>query len=375
MGTLQLSPNVLEWAANNVGISVDLLADKVAATSKREAFIQGKLTPSQAEQVSKLTHIPFGFLFLEAPPTIEKRTLPDLRQTPNPEPLSHDFYDTLDDILRKQEWYADHLKEMGEDPLPFVGRYSVTKVPSYAEVALDIKKTIGLSDEDRNQCSNFEDYYDLLTQKIEAAGILLFKSGIVRSNTKRGLSVKEFRGFAIADKLAPVIFINGKDSPAAWIFTLAHEVAHIWLGQSGISDNPAGATSNKAELACNRIAAELLTPTQQFIEAWEKNQGANIDELSRIFKVSRLVIARRALDLKKTSLDFYKKIEEASKKQTTTSGGNPYYTIPVRNSKRFTHSLVVSAMSGHTMIREAARLLNIKPNTLMELGRRLAKRG
>lgn len=375
MGTLQLSPNVLEWAANNVGISVDLLADKVAAASKKEAFIQGKLTPSQAEQVSKLTHTPFGFLFLEAPPTIEKRTLPDLRQTPHPEPLSHDFYDTLDDILRKQEWYSDHLKEMGEDPLPFVGRYSVTEVTSYAEVALDIKKTIGLTDEDRNQCSNFEDYYDLLTQKTEAAGILLFKSGIVRSNTKRGLSVKEFRGFAIADKLAPVIFINGKDSPAAWIFTLAHEVAHIWLGQSGISDNPAGADSNKAELACNRIAAELLTPTQQFIEAWKKNKGANIDELSRIFKVSRLVIARRALDLKKTSLDFYKKIEEESKKQAATSGGNPYYTIPVRNSKRFTHALVVSAMSGHTMIREAARLLNIKPNTLMELGRRLAKRG
>jgi Zn-dependent peptidase ImmA (M78 family) len=141
----------------------------------------------------------------------------------------------------------------------------------------------------------------LLSAKAESIGILVFKNGIVKSNTRRGLSVNEFRGFAIADSLAPVIFINGKDSEAAWIFILAHEIAHIWLGESGVSDLPA-------------------------------NQKKN------------------------------------------SSGGDSYRNYPIRNSRRLTRAIVSTAMSGGMMLREAASLLNVRPDTVMELSKRMGIR-
>lgn len=227
----------------------------------------------------------------------------------------------------------------------------------------------------RAHCGSHAAYFSLLSEKVEDAGILVFKSGIVKGSTRRGLSVSEFRGFALADALAPAIFINGKDAEAAWIFTLAHEVAHIWLGESGVSDIPAGVAHDGIERLCNRIAAELLTPKAQFLEAWDKVAEPKFYGLSRMFRVSSLVIARRALDLGKISLADYRQAEEASQKRKSSDGGNPFNTIPVRNSKRFTRALVTSAMGGHTLLLDAGSLLNVSPDTVMKLGKRMAQRG
>jgi Zn-dependent peptidase ImmA (M78 family) len=213
----------------------------------------------------------------------------------------------------------------------------------------------------------------LFSAKAESIGILVFKNGIVKSSTRRGLSVNEFRGFAIADPLVPVIFINGKDSEAAWIFTLAHEIAHIWLGESGVSDLPANQqkSGNNVEVFCNRVAAELLTPKAQFLAAWEQSTEYKFDALSKVFKVSRLVIARRAFDLGKIDWPTYQVISDASNKQKTSDGGSPYRNYPLRNSKRLTRAIVSTAMSGGMMLREAASLLNVRPDTVMELSKRL----
>jgi len=375
METLQISPNILRWAADQRGISLDALVDLLEKPAKHDVLIAGKFSIAEAEKLAKKTHIPFGYFFLDTPPVTAQRGIPDLRQLPNHEPLSIDFFDVLDDVLRKQQWYQEYLQEQGAQQLDFVGKHPFKANLPAEQVAADIQQTLGITDQERKQCKNYSDFFTLFSAKAENIGILVFKNGIVKNSTRRGLSVNEFRGFAIADPLAPVIFINGKDSEAAWIFTLAHEIAHIWLGESGVSDLPANQqkSGNNVEVFCNRVAAELLTPKTQFLDAWEQATESKFDTLSKAFKVSRLVIARRAFDLGKIDWTTYQTISDASTKQKLPdrSKPNPYNSYPLRNSKRLTRAIVSTAMSGGMMLREAASLLNVRPDTVMELSKRL----
>ncbi|MDP3010946.1 MAG: ImmA/IrrE family metallo-endopeptidase [Methylococcales bacterium] len=373
MDTLQISPSILHWAANQCGLSVDALVDLLECPSKHEALVSGQLTIKQIEKLAKKTHIPFGYFFLDTPPQTTRSSIPDLRQLPNPMPLSAEFFDTLDDVLRKQLWYLDYLKEQGADKLDFVGKFKFDQSVSIETIAADIRDTLNLTIEEQKKCAKFESFFTLLSERIENIGILVFRNSIVKSNTRRGLSVNEFRGFAIANNYAPIIFINGKDSESAWIFTLAHELAHIWLGESGVSDIPdkQKVDDYKLEKYCNQIAAELLTPKKLFLSAWEKLPEPKIEALSREFKVSQWVIARRAYDLRKISWNDYLRITEAGGKIKQHKGSpSPYVIYPIRNSKRLTRTIVNAAMSGNMMLREAASLLNIKPDTVMEMGRR-----
>jgi Zn-dependent peptidase ImmA (M78 family)/transcriptional regulator with XRE-family HTH domain len=374
MATLQISPNILRWAAEQRGLSLDELAGLLGTPSKLEEFKAGKLSIAQTETLARKTHIPFGYFFLDTPPATIKRSLPDLRQLPDHAPLSVDFFDTLDDVLRKQQWYQDYMRDQGVQPLPFVGKYAFNAQHAPAHVAFDIRSTLQITEQDRQESKDHKAFYSLLSEKIESIGVLVFRSGIVKSNTKRSLSVDEFRGFAISDPLVPVIFINGKDSEAAWIFTLAHELAHIWLGESGVSDVvPNQPNHANLETYCNKIAAELLTPESEFLAAWEQ-APKQFGILSKKFKVSQLVIARRALDLGKIDWPSYQTIANASKKTSNSDGGNPFRSFPIRNSKRLTKAIVANALSGQTMLREAASLLNVRPETVIELSKRLELR-
>jgi Zn-dependent peptidase ImmA (M78 family) len=375
MDTLQISPSILQWAANQCSLSVDMLVDLLECPpSRHQALVTGQFTIKQIETLAKKTRIPFGYFFLDTPPQITRSSIPDLRQLPNPAPLSADFFDTLDDVLRKQQWYLDYLKEQGTGKLNFVGKFKSDLSIPVEILATDIRDIFNLTIEEQKKCANFEDFYKLLSEKAESIGILIFRNSIVKSNTRRGLSVDEFRGFAIADSYAPIIFINGKDSESAWIFTLAHELAHIWLGESGVSDIPdkQKIDDHKLEKYCNQIAAELLTPKKLFLIAWEKLPEPKIEALSKEFKVSQWVVARRAYDLQKISWNEYLRITESGKKIKQNKKGGPsfYVLCPLRNSKRLTSAIVNTAMSGNMMLREAASLLNVKPDTVMELGRR-----
>lgn len=377
MSTLHFTPKVLEWAANQIGCSLDSLAEEIVTQQTKVAlFLNGELTLTQAEKVAKKTRVPFGYLFLETPPNLPKPKIPDLRQTTQPEPLSNDFYELFEDISKKQEWFKEYVQELGFPLNSLVGKFD--SKTNHKVIANDIRNTINLTFEDSKQCKNADSYYTLFSQKIEQAGILVFKSGLVSSNqTRKGLSVNEFRGFALADKIAPLIFINGKDSPAAWIFTLAHEIAHIWLGESGVSDGIANQNqNNKIEVLCNRIAGELLVPENVFLDEWENNAEDSIDTLSAKFKVSRLVVARRAYDLKKISWIKYQEINEQTLNAIRKISNKPTAipkttTLPIQNSKRFTKALVASAMGGNTMLRDAARLLNTSPNQVIALANKI----
>ncbi len=374
MEALSLSTEVLRWAADQAGESLESLARAmVKREGDRARVVRGELTPPQAEKLAKLTGVPFGLLFLPAPPAIERPAIPDLRQTLDPAPLSRDFLEVWEDVSRKQQWYRDRLIELGATPLPFVGRFSDAASRKPDAIARDMTEVLGLAPQVRAAARSADEYFTAVSDRAEGAGVLVMKSGIVKSNTRRPLSVKEFRGFAIVDSLAPVVFINGRDAVVASVFTLVHELAHVWLGQSGVSDLATQAAKG-VERVCNQVAAEVLVPKQEFLAQWRAQ--ADLGRIARLFRVSKLVIARRALDFDLIDADAYEAVASATYQPAREGGGgSAYRTIPARNSKRLTLALVRSALSGETLLREAAGLLAVRPETVMELGKRLADRG
>ncbi len=160
-------------------------------------------------------------------------------------------------------------------------------------------QAIGLDLADRPQSPNWSEALRRFISHVEQVGILVMVSGVVGSITHRALKVEEFRGFTLADPLAPLIFINGKNSKAAQTFTLAHGLVHLWLGESGVSDTQAATQPDeRIERWCNAVAAELLVPLKKLRPVYDP-ENELYDELQRLagrFKVSTLVIVRSGGD-------------------------------------------------------------------------------
>jgi len=207
--------------------------------------------------------------------------------------------------------------------------------------------------------------------KAEDAGVLVMVSSVVGSNSRRTLDVGEFRGFALSDPLAPLIFLNGADSKAAQMFTLAHELAHLWLGATGVSDTQAGQVpEQEAERWCNLVAAELLVPMEDLRLAREPGAPipVEIQRLARAFKVSSLVALRRLFDVGHISQaalwQYYRQEQDRLRALTkrSSAGGDFYRSLGARSSKRFTQAIVSSTLEGLTSFPDAFRTLGIKKN-------------
>ena len=194
-------------------------------------------------------------------------------------------------------------------------------------------------------------------------------SGVVGNNNHRKLDPEEFRGFALADAMAPVVFVNGAESKSAQMFTLAHELAHLWLGESGVSD--AGVASfpeRRTEQWCNQTAAELLVPLASVKAAIQGNSQPldQVNALARQFKVSTLVILRRvfdagALSQRKFQEAYQAELKRLKEQARRTSGGGDYYlTQPARLSRRFARAVITSTYEGQTLFTDAFRMLGVK---------------
>ncbi len=371
-----VKPELLRWARERAGRSVADLQGRFQKLPRWEHG-DGGPTLKQLESFAKAVHVPVGYLFLDQPPK-ERLPLPDFRtvgsQTPrNPSP---DLLDTLYLCQQRQTWYQENAKLLRLEPVPFVGR--ATTDSGIESAANEMRKTLGFSFSDQTRLSRWTEVLRHLIELVDESGVLVMCSGVVGNNTSRVLDVGEFRGFALVDPYAPLIFINGADTKSAQLFTLAHELAHIWLGQSALSDvRPDTKPAQQIERWCNAVAAEFLVPaaalTAQRISA---DPLTDLNRLVRIFKVSTLVMLRRLWDT--GCLDragFFaayqaelQKLREMPKKP----GGNFYLTLPSRASKRFTRALVVSAFEGQTSFVEAMRLLGVKKvSALQELGHRV----
>lgn len=371
MSTLSFRIDMLKWAASNIGLHLDEVISKISNSERtQKKLLEGKFSINQAESFAEITKIPFGSLFLDTPPVeIYKPTIPDLRQKQNAQPLSDLFYEVLEDIQKKQDWYVEFLIENNADKLDFVGKYKNNRKDNSDIIADDIRKKLDLPI-NLSYKTNKDNYLKILIERCEKIGILVFKNSIVKYATKKSLDTNEFRGFVLSNEYAPAIFLNGQDMPAAMLFTLAHELAHIWLGESGVDDLDIYG-NNKNEVLCNKIAASVLITKNEFNEAWLLHEG-DIVIIANIFHVSRLMVARLALTYKKITSIEYQVIHDAEKeyfKNIPKKDGNPSFLklVPGRNSKLLTNAVVNQAVSGGILLRDAGRLLNISPQNVMKM--------
>jgi Zn-dependent peptidase ImmA (M78 family) len=375
MNRVEVKPEMLRWARERSGRSAASLRERLP---KLELWERGEASPTlkQLEDFAKATYTPLGYLFLREPP-IERVPIPDFRTLGN-ERVGHPSPDLLETIYicqQRQEWYRDFARSTGEAPLAFVG--SARLGNDIEATAAGIRHALGFDLEERRQMPTWTEALRRFIEQADSLGILVMCSGVVLNNNHRPLDPDEFRGFAMADNLAPLVFINGADTKAAQMFTLAHELAHIWLGSSAVSDAQAvSLPENEVERWCNQLAAELLVPLAVMREEFQESAEvrSEVARLARRFKVSTLVILRRIHDAGGLTREelwrAYQEELERLRGLPRGSGGNFYLTQAARVSKRFARALVTSTLEGQTLYRDAFRMLGFsKLETFRELGR------
>lgn len=377
MPRVEVRPELLRWARERARLPAEALAKRFPQLSDWEAGTT-RPTLKQLEQYARATRAPFGYFFLPEPP-VEQLPIPDFRTMAGRrlERPSPDLLDTIYLCQQRQEWYRDFAQAQGQAPLAFVGAATVTN--DIEASAAEIRRALDFDIEERQRASTWTDALRRFVDHADALGVLVMVNSVVGNNNHRRLDPNEFRGFALADPLAPLIFVNGADTKAAQMFTLAHELAHIRLGQSALSDTePMSAPAHAVEAWCNRVAAELLVPLSIFREEYRRGEelrGA-LDRLARRFKVSTLVVLRRIHDAGGITRDRLREAYSAELERLRAipggSGGDFYLTQGARIGKRFARALVVSTLEGQTLYRDAFHLLGFsKQETFRELGRSL----
>lgn len=372
---VDVAPDLLHWAVERAGWDEDTVERRAP---RMDEWVAGTRRPTlkQLEKFASDTHTPFGLLFLPRPP-IEDVPIPDMRTLGNamvPRP-SADLLDTIYQCQVRQDWYRSYAQEGGMVGPDFVG--SATSETPSALVAEQMRELLGFDLTERGMFASWEDALRRLVDRIESLGVLVMINGVVGTNTHRKLNPEEFRGFAMADPLAPLIFVNGADTKAAQIFTLIHELGHIWLGRSALSDAAMIAQDGIGdELWCNQVAAEVLVPMDTLRVDYSGDiSPEELERLARTFRVSTLVVLKRIFDVGFLPWEDYRERYEDERERVIGilaarrgegGGGNYYYTQPIRLSRQFAQSVIASALEGSTAYRDAYRLLGTKKHSTFE---------
>lgn len=369
---------LLAWAQQRSGVSRERLLTKFPALDAWEGGTK-QPTLKQLEQFARTTHTPVGYLLMADPPE-DTLPVPDFRTIGDVEVghASPDLLDTVYQCQQRQDWYRNYARLHRESRVTFVG--TLTTDIDVIEAAHEMHSILGFEPDERG--TTWGEAARGLIDIAEDHGVLVMVNGVVGSNTHRKLDPREFRGFALSDELAPLIFVNGADTKAAQIFTLAHELGHLWLGESAVSDVDLATTStNAVERWCNQVAAEFLLPLDSLghVNLDETRVTDELERVAREFKVSTLVVLRRIFDAGNLSEAEYRVAYAKERdrvlelmKERRASGGDFYNTQPLRVSRRFARALIGSTLEGQTLHRDAFQMLGFrKLATFEELAHKL----
>lgn len=347
---VNIQPEIISWALSQT--QEEKLGDKLMNNITQ--WLNGTKTPTfnQIEDFSKKANIPLGYFFLQTPPVeqielLEYRTV-DSIQFANP---SRNLIDTIHEMESVQDWMKDYRQEMGFDVLPVVG--SMKGVKDASVIVDRIREDLELEETWYEKCRDAREAFSYIRGKLEECGVVVMMSGVVGKNTHRALDVNEFRAFAMVDEWAPLIFINTADSNGAKLFSLLHEVAHIWLGEDDLFNDRKNRVEgvSATEVMCNAAAGELIVPKSIFLNKW------NACDVG--MDVYNIVV--------QTAIDNYHQMKE--NKEST--GGNYYNTIGSRLDGCFVRALCESVNMGRTSYTEAYRLTNTSRKTFSDVVQRL----
>lgn len=360
-----VKPALIRWARERASYSLHQLSGRFP---RIEAWERGETGPTlrQLEAFAKVTHAPIGFFFLKAPP-VEAMPIPDFRTPANVhlDRPSPNLLDTVYLCQQRQHWYRDFVQSVHEPQLELVGSARIND--DVVETAAKMRNALGIDSDEWVSIASWKGALRHLMAQADARGVLVMFSRVAGSDNRRRLDPQEFRGFALADPWAPMVFVNGADTTAAQMFTLAHELVHIWLGESGVSDTDARDVPDHAsERWCSRVAAEFLVPLDAFREERKPSADPNyeLNRLARRFKTTTVVILRRIHDAKQLSPKEFREaydmeLDRLNSRQQSIDGIN-YLTPGAYVSERFARALVESTLEGRTAFTEALRMLGLK---------------
>jgi Zn-dependent peptidase ImmA (M78 family)/DNA-binding XRE family transcriptional regulator len=380
-----ITAKVFKWARESAKIAEEIAASKVAVPiEKLRAWENGNDYPTirQAQKLAKAYRRPFALFFLPDVPN-DFQPLQDFRKAGSKE-LSTSSIFIIREIQQKQAWISDVNKENNENKVPFVGKYSIKDNPKI--VAQDILNELNINPLNYKSNNPILEWID----KAESHGVFISRTSYIHSRLK--LDSDEIQGFAIADSYAPFVFINSDDWNAPQLFTLVHELAHLWISETGISNDIEPSIKktndfNPIELFCNEVAANALIPIK-YIGNLDKKAFDNAKEVFKNAKsigVSSFTLLVRALNLNIISLSVYKNLkhqadiefneflkrEEDKKlkqKQKEKTGGPNYFLLQLnRNSRLFTQTVLDAFRGGVIEPSLASNLLNVQVNKFPKL--------
>ncbi len=378
-----LVPDILRWARERNDFTIGEMAAKMRVKPEQvEAWeASGKISFAQADRLAHVTHTPVGTLYRSRVPE-DDLPITDFRgrggsQAAKPSP---NLIDTIYQMQRRTAWYGQWLQSEGCPSLDFVASCSIDDEP--AAVAREIERILSLNLGWSTEASSLADAFKRLRLQSGRAGMLVVVNGIVKNNTSRKLRVEEFRGFALVNKYAPLIFVNNADSTTGKLFSLAHELVHIFVGAEGLSEAADSARPRLAiESFCNKVAAEFLMPGDKFRNAWAAT-GDDYEDLQTMathYKVSIAAATIRAETLNLISWQSTRRllaIERArmqtGAKPTRGGGGDFWKTQELRVGKEFANAVYGAARNGSLSYTEAYALTGLNYTNFEKIPEKLA---
>ncbi len=363
-----VAPEVLGWALDRAP-DPDAVAE---AFPKVWEWIAGETQPTvkQLTSFASRTGTPFGYLLLEQPPTLEL-PVPDFREGYEGGDLgspSADLLAVVHQSIRRQDWYRDYALDNGLPEVGIVG-WAADRAPE--DAAAHMREVLDYEVPQRR--GSWSDQRKNLLQAFEGIGGLTVVTSMVENNTHRLLDPEEFRGFALVDPLAPLVFVNAKQTINGQIFTLAHEFAHVWRGVGGVSlEDMKWEPQSEVERWCNAVASEFLVPrgdlSTRFATVRDLELVDQLERLAGTYKCGTLVVLqainraslRRFDDFAATYDEERDRLKALADQNDNGSGGSFMNNQPYRIGERLSRALIGDALSGRTGLSEAVRLMSLK---------------
>ncbi|HEX6376899.1 MAG TPA: XRE family transcriptional regulator [Allosphingosinicella sp.] len=381
----KINPEVLIWARERAGLSVEEAARALGlsganAVARLEEMEAGKREPTRRQigEMAKKYRRPLLTFYLPAPPEAGRRTH-DFRTLPERAAGSEAVLDALvRDVKTRQALVLSAMEETDEAvPLPFVGSVRAQQGPEV--LARTMQETLGVDLADYRAARTMDDAFRLLRDATERAGVFVILMGNL-GNFRSDLSPNVFRGFSMADPIAPFIVINETDSRSAWPFTLLHELGHVFLGESGIS----GYESDVAiERLCDDAAARFLLPREELAAIRVHPQFdatvAEVGDFATARKVSRKMVAYNMLRAGLITRQLYRDLsdrfdaERLERRRGDVRGQPDYYVVRRHRVGQGLLRLVDRMVAGGALTAtKAGRVLGVKPTGVRRMTERAA---